>query len=547
MHLIERQLQNAVNKLVSWCERNGHTLSSEKSRCVHFCRKRNMHPDPIINIQGNAIPVEDDVRFLGVIFDKRLTFLPHILYLRKKCEKSLNILKVLSNTSWGADRPSLLRIYQAVILSRIDYGCMIYGSTRPSVLRRLDTVHHSALRICSGAFRTSPVESLYVICNQMPLDLQRRKLIAQFYFRVQSIPKHPVRQLSLPVGLRRLYDARPSHILPYCERVKILLNDSALHETTIQPINYFSFPPWDTPNFSFLNPFTGFDKSTTAPIIFQKLFQDHRSQYYSYTEVFTDGSKSNSHVGSGVVLPTQTYSYSLPTLLSVLTAELVAITHALEVISTSCTRTFCIYTDSKSALESLSNFSYLMHPIALEILVFLQSLENKGFEILFCWVPSHVGIPGNEMADAAAKSSSTFHERALPNGDAKTCFARHVHMLWQRSWDQQISNKLHSLQPMICLWPTIPVRGLDVKLVRLRIGHSRFSRKHLLFGEPCPKCTTCHTVLSVRHVLIDCPAFNNQRLRFFNTVSIDMLELLGEKPHSNIFKFLQTIGLMHFI
>ncbi|GBN04418.1 putative RNA-directed DNA polymerase from transposon X-element [Araneus ventricosus] len=149
MTLIERQLQNAVNKLVAWCNNNGHTISPAKSRCVHFCRKRNIHLDPVIHIQNVAIPVVDDIRFLGVIFDRKLTFLPHILHLRKRCERSLNILKVLSKTSWGADRTSLLRIYQAVILSSIDYRCMVYGSARPTVLRRLDTIHHSSSRICS--------------------------------------------------------------------------------------------------------------------------------------------------------------------------------------------------------------------------------------------------------------------------------------------------------------------------------------------------------------------------------------------------------------
>ncbi|GBN90267.1 hypothetical protein AVEN_140791-1, partial [Araneus ventricosus] len=99
-------------------------------------RKRGIHLDPIRN---DAIPIVDEIRFLGVIFDRKLTFLPHILQLRKKCEKSLNILKVLSCTSWGADRTSLLRIYQAVILSRIDYGCLVYGSARSAALRRLDT------------------------------------------------------------------------------------------------------------------------------------------------------------------------------------------------------------------------------------------------------------------------------------------------------------------------------------------------------------------------------------------------------------------------
>ncbi|GFV53288.1 putative RNA-directed DNA polymerase from transposon X-element [Trichonephila clavipes] len=162
MRMIERQLQTAVNNIVKWCDTNGHSISASKSCCVHFCRKRGIHPDPEIRIRDIQIPVVPDVRFLGVIFDRRLTFLPHILQLRKRCEKSLNLLKVLSNTSWGADRTSLLRVYQAIVLSRIDYGCVAYGSACNSTLKKLDPVHHMALRICSGAFRTSPVQSLYV-------------------------------------------------------------------------------------------------------------------------------------------------------------------------------------------------------------------------------------------------------------------------------------------------------------------------------------------------------------------------------------------------
>ncbi|GFV45520.1 potassium channel subfamily T member 2 [Trichonephila clavipes] len=115
------------------------------------------------------------VRFLGVIFDPRLTILPHILHLRQKCEKSLDILKILSNTSWGEDRTSLLRVYQSIVVSRIDYASVVYGSARDSTLKKLDPVHHAALRICSGAFRTSPVQNLYGTCNQLSLNLRRKK------------------------------------------------------------------------------------------------------------------------------------------------------------------------------------------------------------------------------------------------------------------------------------------------------------------------------------------------------------------------------------
>ncbi|GBM82346.1 hypothetical protein AVEN_54778-1 [Araneus ventricosus] len=133
-------------QLTTWCDKNGHAISPEKSRCFHFCRKRNLHIVPVIYIRNFAIPVVNDIRFLGIIFDRKLTFLPHVLHLRKKCERSLDILKVLSKTSWGADRTSLLRIYQAVVLCQIDYGCMVYGSARLTVLKRLDTIHHSSLR-----------------------------------------------------------------------------------------------------------------------------------------------------------------------------------------------------------------------------------------------------------------------------------------------------------------------------------------------------------------------------------------------------------------
>ncbi|GFT33360.1 putative RNA-directed DNA polymerase from transposon X-element [Trichonephila clavipes] len=231
MRLIERQLQTTVNRLVQWCDQNGHTISPSKSSCVHFCRKRNLHPDPSIHIGHIQIPVVSAVRFLGVIFDCKLTFLPHVLYLRKKCERSLNILKVLSNTLWGADRVSLLRVYQALILSRLDYGCVVYGSARASVLKRLDTVYHSALRICSGAFKTSPVTSLYVVCHQPPLELRRRQLCATYFIRAMSVTYHPLKPFALAIGLNRLYEARLFNIKPFSERAKAVLNNINIQPT----------------------------------------------------------------------------------------------------------------------------------------------------------------------------------------------------------------------------------------------------------------------------------------------------------------------------
>ncbi|GFW86831.1 uncharacterized protein TNCV_2809861 [Trichonephila clavipes] len=272
MRLIERQLQTTVNRLVKWCDQNGHTISPSKSSCVHFCRKRNLHPDPSIDIENIQIPVVSKVRFLGVIFDCKLTFLPHVLYLRKKCERSLNILKVLSNTLWRADRVSLLRVYQALILSRLDYGCVVYGSARASVLKRLDAIHHSALRICSGAFRTSPVTSLYVVCHQPPLELRRKQLSANYFIRAMSVPSHPLKPFALAIGLNRLYEARSFNIKPFLERAKAVLNYVHLNNINIQVNNILAFPPWDIKFLNIVAPFWAMTKQALLLLFISNSF-----------------------------------------------------------------------------------------------------------------------------------------------------------------------------------------------------------------------------------------------------------------------------------
>ncbi|GIY14948.1 hypothetical protein CEXT_440741 [Caerostris extrusa] len=53
---------------------------------------------------------------------------------------------------------------------------MIYGSAAKTTLDKLNTVHHQGLRLSSGAFRTLPVHSLYVI-NHEPSDSTMKILL----------------------------------------------------------------------------------------------------------------------------------------------------------------------------------------------------------------------------------------------------------------------------------------------------------------------------------------------------------------------------------
>ena len=71
--------------------------------------------------------------------------------------------------------------------------------------------------------------------------------------------------------------------------------------------------------------------------------------------------------------------------------------------------------------------------------------------VLFCWVPSHVGIQGNELADAAAKAAlnQTLTIMTLPYSDFKHLVKRFIRGKWSDFWATQINNKLYSVQPTL--------------------------------------------------------------------------------------------------
>ncbi|GFT31881.1 putative RNA-directed DNA polymerase from transposon X-element [Trichonephila clavipes] len=102
--------------------------------------------------------------------------------------------------------------------------------------------------------------------------------------------------------------------------------------------------------------------------------------------------------------------------------------------------------------------------------------------------------------------------------------------IWQESWSQQLDNKLHSVKPVIGAWPVMPMRRTDVKLTRLRIGHTRFTHRHLLFGERAPECPSCNVSYTVHHILIDCQFLTIIASRFFIHLFLTLSDLVGESP-----------------
>ena len=320
--------------------------------------------------------------------------------------------------------------------------------------------------------------------------------------------------------------------------------DSSLTDIRIRPRLLLN--PWNFKSISYINPFKNFDKSNTTANIYISLFSSHRSQYHNYIDIYTDGSKANNLVGCGIVCKNTILSYRLPTFFSVFSAEFLAVELALKLISSYSYRHFIIYTDSKSVLEALHSNS--CSPSFISVLQLYNELCNKGFNILFCWVPAHVGIKGNEAADKAAKQAYNPLNASISYPDLKLAVTMFIRKKWQREWDGCSENKLREIKPNIATWPTFSPRKIDVILTRLRIGHSRLTHRHLLLAEEEPTCSHCHSsILTIRHLLTDCVGLCHMYRYYFHSSSSTLTNFLGESPHLEIFNFLNDINIYHEI
>ena len=165
-------------------------------------------------------------------------------------------------------------------------------------------------------------------------------------------------------------------------------------------------------------------------------------------------------------------------------------------------------------------------------------------DIVFCWVPSHIGIQGNERADVLAKAAldKTKQFYYIPYTDFKYNISVYLDDILQGEWNINVTSKLFEVQPIIKRsFTPMERRRDDVVLRRARIGHAYFTNGYLLRGELRPMC--CNTRLTVRHVLLNCAKYAHIRRKYFAFNSL--FELFRDTPAGFIIQFLRECNLYY--
>lgn len=99
-------MQENVTRMENWSNENGLTFSSEKTSAIVFSRRRRQTTIPPINLFNLPIKFCSEQKFLGLTFDRRLSWNQHIKNIHSQCMQKLKLLRLLAHREWGSSRSS---------------------------------------------------------------------------------------------------------------------------------------------------------------------------------------------------------------------------------------------------------------------------------------------------------------------------------------------------------------------------------------------------------------------------------------------------------
>lgn len=513
-----------------------------------------------IRIGGRLAKKKNDhPTYLGVQLDNRLSFASHTENIVKKANKRLKLIKHLASTKWGSDMDTLRTLYVGYIRSALDYNQLLQLTGNASNQSELNKVQNHALRFICGGMKSTPTSACEIHTNIEPLGIRRQKAALEALERYRRFnPGHPAKNLVENWKPKnRIKNKSIMHHMKEIENKVHLPKD----RTPIERAK--SMGPHCTPKAPETSSLLkGYANKQTDPIELKRQAEDTIAQYPdNWVHVYTDGSafKGTTNAGCGVLIhfpdgQKQEISKACGHFCSNYAAELIGIetatTHLLKSFqeTPNQARDTVIFTDSLSALQAIDN-----NPAEeREIITIASQINNMtakyGIRIIIQWIPSHIGLAGNEQADRLAKKGAHLiqPERQVPYQTAKNIIKQAFREEWMNEWargntGRTVYSHMSTTKPKDNL--KLLNRNDQTTIFRLRTQHVPLNQYlNRINPEHLPLCPLCdHYQESVEHFLLLCPNLKDLRKQLLppipsleNTLYSEANQLLNTSKYFNM-------------
>jgi hypothetical protein len=156
------KLQNHLNAIQTWLHKWRMKANALKSVYVAFTTRTGMCPP--VHMNNVQLSCADQVKYLGLHLDRKLTWHHHIFTKRKQLGLTLTKMYRLLGRSSRLSAPNKLLLYKSILKPIWTYGIQLWGTASTFNIEILERFQSKALRII--------VDAPYVPNNHIRRDLQ---------------------------------------------------------------------------------------------------------------------------------------------------------------------------------------------------------------------------------------------------------------------------------------------------------------------------------------------------------------------------------------
>ena len=580
---VTKTLEQAGEEAINWGLQNSISFEVDKTEAVLFTKKRKLAKEANqarIRLANERIRYNKEAtKWLGVWLDSGLSFKTHYQTRLQKAKAAENRLRSISST-YGLSPGLVRRVQIAAVQSVALYGAEIWWQGQKAWADDLQRLINRQARTITGTLKTTPIGPLIkeaALTPAVPLldDRQRR-----YALRALKLPTaHPINELLPPTLRYGDGDAQPGQYSNNnLEWVEPDSDPKSIGQRLAKKLTLgLDIDPSEgceiarTPKDQVFPGNIVIKPKDIAETEARNIYNAHNAALELV--IWSDGSKLDTGgVGAGITWKRDNIwrqkGYPLGSTKEVFDAELYGIRNALDIAikggqllkrSLQLARypynRVIVLSDSQAALQRAQNDQ--LGPgqtLAIEIIAKAQLLRDEGAEVTLQWVPSHIGIEGNERADKIAKEAAS---KPIPPGvDRYSSFSyimRQVKAqkrLETRNWLYKVTykgeikkrNRAYTLTEPLELEPQVSTvrKPLAKRFYQLKIGHAiTASYLHRIKRSNTPRCWWCNTAKQdIDHLLFECRRWSPQRRALYSDLrrlGITTPRMSEERPKNRLF------------
>ena len=513
------RMQNALDITHEWCIEKGLSVNPQKTILVPFTRRRNTSLNTI-NMNKVNIPLTNHTKYLGVIFDQKLTWNLHLDSVVNKARSALFTCNKMVGKSWGI-RPKMMDwMYKIIVRPIISYAALVWWpktETKTGQLA-LDKIQRSACLSITGASRSCPTAALQVLLDLPPLKIFLESEAVKWAIKISKERNLKSGDFTGHLSILRKCEAPIDVVTDY---MPLTHQFEKNYETII----------------------TSREQWAKSEIVFPR----------ASLVFYTDGSKmENGQVGAGVFGPRTKLAIPMGGYPSIFQAETYAITACVAhcLLRTYNNAKIYILSDSRAILQALDSHTF-ESKLVWECMMLLNSLGRTN-KVTLMWVPGHTGVHGNDMADHLAKEGGktsfigpqpfcgfpkSHQTLMLKNWENKR-----KQEVWESTLGQKQAKRFLSYESgwtkKILLLKKIEIR----KMTGILTGHCPVNYHLKNIGKVLDNnCRFCKEATeTAEHILCNCEAIHQQRQIYLNSRFIESNTVRQLDPRQ-VVKFIEYL------